>query len=236
MLRSSILYLVSISTLSETLLIKILSPRYKGSAISRTIKILLREGLLNLRTDGITLSATGRLQLEKSFKPLDKDKTGWDGLWIIVSFNIPEKKRYLRDKLRRVLYQEGYRLWNGSFWIAPWRSEIIDDFILTNKQVCIEIFKAIRLHSEPTEVEMVRSLYSVEKLTESYRSISGLWSASFDGNYTISEQRQLAKKLISKYITTLYEDPGLPDKLLPEDYRRNECSALVWEWIHFIKI
>lgn len=45
----------------------------------------------------------------------------WDGKWRIVFFDIPEGKRPLRDYLRRVLKRQGFKEFQRSMWVWPYR-------------------------------------------------------------------------------------------------------------------
>jgi len=43
----------------------------------------------------------------------------WDGLWRMFTFDIPEKKRLLRDSLRKRLQELGFFRFQKSVWIYP---------------------------------------------------------------------------------------------------------------------
>lgn len=45
----------------------------------------------------------------------------WDGKWRIVLFDVPEGKRPLRDYLRGVLKRIGFREFQRSMWVWPYR-------------------------------------------------------------------------------------------------------------------
>src|SRR3989344_1641787 len=47
----------------------------------------------------------------------------WDGKWRIVSFDIYEKRRDVRDKLRRTLKSVGFLQLHQSMWIYPYDCE-----------------------------------------------------------------------------------------------------------------
>lgn len=59
-----------------------------------------------------------------------KKPTSWNGYWSIVLFDIPEKKRQIRDALRDKLRELGFHEWQKSVFIYPYpcRDEI--DFIV----------------------------------------------------------------------------------------------------------
>jgi phenylacetic acid degradation operon negative regulatory protein len=43
-----------------------------------------------------------------------------DGKWIMIIFDIPEKKRKWRDELRGFLYNLGFQVLQKSVWISPY--------------------------------------------------------------------------------------------------------------------
>jgi len=54
----------------------------------------------------------------------------WDGKWRIVVFDIPEKKRELRDFFRGKLQGIGYRFLQESVWICPYNiADKVEDLI-----------------------------------------------------------------------------------------------------------
>ncbi len=58
------------------------------------------------------------LKLKAKHKDQD-DRDNWDNKWRVVIFDIPEKKRRLRNHLRVFLVDSGYKLLQNSIWINP---------------------------------------------------------------------------------------------------------------------
>ena len=94
----------------------VLNQKTKGS-----LSAMLKEGLIekNEAQAGNEEDASEYRMTEKGFYRLCLDfplfrylKDEWDGVWRIISYEIPEKKRHLRDRLRREM--EGWGL-------GPWR-------------------------------------------------------------------------------------------------------------------
>lgn len=54
----------------------------------------------------------------------------WDGLWRVVIFDIPEKKRRARDALRLKLKELGFHEWQKSVFIHPYSCRDKIDFII----------------------------------------------------------------------------------------------------------
>lgn len=49
------------------------------------------------------------------------DPQKWDGKWRIVLFDVPENKRPVRDYLRNVLKRHGFREFQRSMWVWPYK-------------------------------------------------------------------------------------------------------------------
>ena len=58
---------------------------------------------------------------DKGITSLDTFKRERDGKWKMIIFDIPESKRSVRDYLRTKLKQLGFKRWQNSIWITPYR-------------------------------------------------------------------------------------------------------------------
>lgn len=86
------------------------------SALSQAIRRLKNKDFIKeIKTDDqkiiLKLTIAG-----KNF--LGKDEERWDGKWRIVSFDIPEQKRVLRNLFRRNLKKWGFKYLHKSVWIS----------------------------------------------------------------------------------------------------------------------
>lgn len=61
----------------------------------------------------------GLVDLEHKDSPPDKKE--WDGRWRIVTFDVPEKQRPIRDYIRSVLKRLGCYEFQRSMWIYPFK-------------------------------------------------------------------------------------------------------------------
>lgn len=64
-------------------------------------------------TEYLRLSSKGKATL------LGTDRVR-DGKWKMIIFDIPERKREIRDYLRTKLKQLGFKKWQNSIWITPY--------------------------------------------------------------------------------------------------------------------
>lgn len=83
------------------------------------------------------LTAKGREKLESlsRFHSLVKKPKRWDGKWRIVSFDVNEKRRSVRDKLRYTLRLVGFHQLHQSMWIYPYDCEDLISLLKTDLHV-----------------------------------------------------------------------------------------------------
>ncbi len=89
---------------------------------------LIKNGLLMKKGAFVELTAKGKKTLREweyaDYKVPRPEK--WDGKWRILIFDIPERRRHLRDMLRNTLRAIGFKRLQDSVWVYPYDCE---DFI-----------------------------------------------------------------------------------------------------------
>lgn len=83
---------------------------------------LIRAGLLVYEDGVLSLTNKGELklrQLEAANFSIWKPKK-WDQKWRMLIFDIPEKRKGLRDKVRNTLVSIGFRYLQHSVWVYPY--------------------------------------------------------------------------------------------------------------------
>lgn len=91
----------------------------------RALKRLIRRGLVEEvqrgRIIGYQLTDQGRERLaRRELKSAELTiSRKWDGKWRLVTFDVPEKRRYLRDHLRIHLTRLGFYPLQKSVWLYP---------------------------------------------------------------------------------------------------------------------
>lgn len=130
--------LITVAALApNTLQLLKYAPGMRGRYLSRieqSRKRLQARGLISIR-DGKTpmLSDAGErvlLQLEAG-EALKKPKR-WDGSWRIVIFDIAERRRSARDRLRNMLTRIGFQKLQDSVWAYPYDCEDLITLIKTD--------------------------------------------------------------------------------------------------------
>ncbi len=86
---------------------------------------LVNEGSLKRieRGDSVSFEITekGKQKLDRTFryKKLISQPKKWDGIWRMVSFDVFEKRRLERDRLREILKAVGFIQLHQSLWVYP---------------------------------------------------------------------------------------------------------------------
>lgn len=96
--------------------------------IKRSRDRLVKSGLLAYQDGFLRLTPKGEMKL-KSLEMKDWKKARpkkWDGRWRVLIFDIPEKRKPLREKVRSALLSIGFIRLQDSVWLYPYDCE---DFI-----------------------------------------------------------------------------------------------------------
>lgn len=93
-------------------------------AFAKFIWHLKRKGYIKVKSleprEGIILTPKGMEKVLKiALKKTDK-KRRKDNKWLMVIFDIPEKKRKMRDLFRETLQILGFKFFQKSIWICPY--------------------------------------------------------------------------------------------------------------------
>lgn len=83
----------------------------------------------------LTLKGREKLENLSRFYSLVKKPKKWDGKWRIVSFDVNEKRRSVRDKLRYTLRLVGFHQLHQSMWIYPYDCEDLVSLLKTDLHV-----------------------------------------------------------------------------------------------------
>ena len=153
-----------------------------------------------------------------------KDK--WDGKWRIISYEIPEKKRELRDRLRREMQGWGLGPWHRSFWLTP--HPVIETLrqLVSQKEEekYIQAFEAE--HSFGDREVLIEKVWQKTEIDKKYREMFKKWHdiLSIDG-----DKIDKFRKVIAEYVNLLRLDPGLPVELVGEKWIGFEASNIFKE-------
>ncbi|MDO8548185.1 MAG: hypothetical protein Q7R71_00735 [bacterium] len=134
----------SLAFAPDAVLLRHFDPEYtkKGSPSHRmyqAVQRLEQRGILKRKRGAkgwhIELTSKGKQQASKleaaQHIRISKPAT-WDGKWRMVIFDIWERRRVVRDKLRRALARAGFLKIQNSVWIYPYDCEELVAFLRTD--------------------------------------------------------------------------------------------------------
>ena len=202
----------------------ILNERTKG-----VISSLIKEGLIEKTEQGAyKLSEKGFLEIVLKFPFFRFLRKEWDGKWRIISYEIPEVKRHLRDRLRREMEGWGLGPWHRSFWITPHPIiENLRDLVLgKEEEKYIQAFEAN--HSFGDREILINKVWKTKELEKRYKELFKIWH-----DIVASQQDPFLKfkKITAHYVSLLKIDPGLPKELVGERW----ISFEAWDIFKEIK-
>lgn len=186
---------------------------YKGSALHQHLYRLLKTGYLAKEIIGdepvLTITRGGKDKLSRRFSYFKMRDKGWDGSWRLVIFDISEKQRFLRDKLRRKLKELGFGQWQKSIYISPFDLEEDMREFLEAEKLTGKAYVLTAKH---------KLLGDARKLADQVWSLSKLNLAYGDVLDKLNQVEVKPAEVYQQYLVILEKDPCLPKELLPDDW------------------
>jgi len=210
-------------------------PGYKKSSYLSRVSEMLSVGDIERKTDSkgenyLILTSLGKNKYKRMFR-LFKDQSKWDGYFMIVIFDISEKKRGVRDTLRRKLEELGFGMLQESVWISPYHFEedlrefLVnhnlgrDAFVLSAKKILAgNIFK------------IVEKVWGLKEINKSYKKVISKINEAKNSRPT--NKKRLIEEAYKLYLKTLSRDPILPSKLLPKNWYRKKALKLLNKYLN----
>lgn len=177
----------------------------------------------------IEITAAGKRRLRRAV-PVYEKKRKWDGRLYLITYDIPESKKAIRDYFRSYLKALGCGMLQASVWITPY-----DPREVLRKVICYSRLRTrLRAKRAPYnrlegEVlisyvgkdsniagvdfkELVRRVYQLDWLNKRY--IEFLKSPL---------EKWPRYRVATAFYTILKDDPQLPFELLPKDWKGGEA-------------
>lgn len=169
---------------------------------------------------------------EKEFDRVLKNlrETGkWDGRWRLVIFNVPEKQRDLRDRIRRALNRLGLGILQPSVWISPKdiKNEVENIRQRLHLENSLKFFEVSRNNSlDKTIIDKSWKLADIEDDYQKFNFNAQRILKVIDKD---PNPRFSAKKYIFQYALILQKDPILPWEFRTNDALRKKAHELYLE-------
>lgn len=126
-------------------------PSHRKREVTKTaLKRLKENRLITFSRNYYVLTPEGTRVLEKWRRndfQLTKPKK-WDGKWRIIIFDIPEKKKSVREEIRRIFVNAGLQKLQDSVWVYPYDCEEIITLLKTDYGVSKDLLYIIADHIE----------------------------------------------------------------------------------------
>lgn len=184
---------------------------YAKQTIYNTVSSLLKTGEIrkkvNKKGEAVyEITSQGQVKIRYSLPILKFNSKKWDGIWRLISFDVPQKNNRLRNKLREKLKQLGFGMLQESLWLTPHdiAGNLEEALGQENLRDYCVIWEAKTLFGE-NEKELAKRVWKLEDLHGKYLDFVEKWS----------EEKE-KRKLENEYLDLLLTDPGLPKELLPD--------------------
>jgi len=196
-----------------------------------TLSRMSRKGWLAVRKEGrrsqYSLTPRGWSLLaqgeKRIFEPPLKE---WDGMWHIVVFSLPEKKRSLRHAFRTRLPWFGFGPLAPNTWISPHnrKTEITALCNDLGIQDHVEIFSGI--HAGPSEdQQLVQRCWELPNLTAQHKKFITQFESEYlecknNGKHAPAPDECFVRRfwLTHHFQNLTRTNPNLPAALLPSDW------------------
>ena len=162
-------------------------------------------------------------QLDKLMFPEYHD---WNLKWRLLFFDIPEKKRSLRDKLRRELKSLGFGMLQHGVWFTP----LIDPEVINNVLKKLKVEEYVILFSGKFEdfqisPELLKDKFKINDLLIQFKDLRTRYKKAF-ANLEKEKGFSFTDKLMGKIILRnrfrlelgklINQLPPLPEKIFPD--------------------
>ena len=157
------------------------------------------------------ITGAGRKRLAALLPQYDQVRA-WDKRLYLITYDIPEKKKWRRDQLRAFLKKIGCGLLQESTWITPYNpKDLIEGFVaeagLDNLILVSDLGKDGQVGQESLR-SLVDRVYCLTKLNERYRQFLD----------DLKSRKIRQSDIATYFFSILRDDPQLPFELLPDGW------------------
>lgn len=165
------------------------------------------------------ISKEGRRHLGSIIPKYDKKRT-WNKQFYLVTYDISEKRRRDRQRLREYLKSICAGMIQESVWLTPYDpTDGITDFVeekdLSGSIIVSSIGKDGSIGSEDIK-DLIKKVYRLDEINNSYKEFLDKYSKA----------KKWVSQITFSYWKILNNDPQLPFELLPSDWRGEDAYKL----------
>jgi phenylacetic acid degradation operon negative regulatory protein len=213
------------------------SERAARSALSR----MRRKGWIKPERDGrhslYALTSKGRRIIEEgSQRIFEPRRREWSGRWQMVVYSLPEKKRGLRNDLRKRLAWLGFGRLAPGTWISPHNRRAEVESLLSDLDAhdYAQVFSDAHL-SSGDDRELAARCWNLADLNRQYARFVARWEPHYDrcaaalvrgGGPTPAQCFAQRFWVTHEYSPFPRLDPNLPDVLVPDDWKGERATEI----------
>lgn len=214
--------------------------RYKRHNFMQTMGRSLKTGdIEKIEKDGkiyLRLTSNGEKKVKRDFSITSLTKK-WNKKWVVLIFDIEEKSRVTRDRLRSKLINIGFGMLQESVWITPlplgadlW--EFIESIGLKDNVFVMEVSDLLagnpkdlarRIWNldelEEKYLNLKEKIEMINQLIKSYNDRDNKREARLSSTNHLYKLEARKRELMRKKLEFVLSLPPLPQELLPEGLR-----------------
>lgn len=177
----------------------------------------------------LVLTDIGRTRVFKRFPLLKLALKPWKGWWLVVTFDIPEVDKTIRNFIRRQLLNIGFAQWQKSVYVCP--HDVADELskILREHNLADKVVPMIaRRILAGSDWEFARRIFHIDDIESEYRRVA---EALTPPPAPEPKHRDYLRRQLHAFIETVKSDPFLPAGLAPkEGYGREAALAALQKY------
>jgi phenylacetic acid degradation operon negative regulatory protein len=192
----------------------------KKHSVANVVSNLLKTGYLEKKTKNgevvYRLTSWGETKILYDIPLARYTGKKWDGIWRLVSFDVPEKKASLRVWLRDKLRELGFGMLQESLWIIPHDlGQALAEFMEhEGLSEYVIVWEGKKIFGED-EKELAKRVWKLEDLHRRYLD----FILKFEKIVTNKEETKKQRvDWEEEYFSLLMADPGLPKELVLDDW------------------
>lgn len=181
-------------------------------AITRTVYRLLKanslEKIVKNGNPCLRITPSGRGNFCRDFPLFEFQDKPWNGYWCVVNYDIPERRKGVRNSLREKLVALGFGQWKKSTYISP--HDFGEDIREWLEERDLESFVSVSESKELADDEkaLAREVFGLADLFDNYNDL--LRKCEREGGSFVQNYKE--------YLELLLSDPLLPRELLPSGW------------------
>jgi len=184
---------------------------FNYQTIKQSLAYLKRKGLVRL-TNEPAITAAGKRRLESVFPVYDEERA-WDKSVYLIVYDISEKRKHSRDRLRGFLEDLGAAYFQRSVWLTVYNPEkLLKEFVKQARiegEIVVSCVGKDGYIGEESVKELVAKVFDLENVNREYSR----FIKDFSGGKKVDKT-----KVRFAFLSILQNDPQLPFELLPDDW------------------